>query len=273
MLLKDGNEMVDQKDKKTIIVKQKSAPDITVDLAEFLEVLGSPVRLAILKLLESKPMDVENISHFLWKDYHKTSSRENTKNHVDKLLSIGVVMKQPGIRENRAVINYVMIPGSIETIMRTLGKVMKFNLNLELSSQVLGVQDKISEEFSSSFASIKVLGGEEDGKEFSLRGDEIKVGRVDPKNVAKYDPKNDIALSDKYEAVTRISKPHAKLILEDGKWFIAHCEGVNQTYLWNKKLEKDRKELLKDGDVIALAEGTKGVRLVFLQPKTKSKDN
>jgi len=255
------------KERETVIIEQENAPDITVELSEFLDVLGSDVRLKILKLLQSKPVDVETISTLLLRRYSKTSSRENTKKHIDKLLSVGLIMKQPGIRDNRAVINYVIVPGAVETIMRTLSKVMKFDLNLKLSGKAAGIQRRVLDEFSRSLAYVRVLGGPDDGQEFLLKKDDIKVGRIDPEHMNKYDPENDVVLSESYKAVTRVWRPHAKLTLEKDQWYVEHCEGKNLTYLWNRRLDKHRRLKLKNGDIISLAKGTKGVRLVFLLPK------
>lgn len=255
------------KDRETIVIKQKDAPDITVELAKYLDILGSPVRLKILKMLERDRMDVETISHLLWKG-GKISSRENTKRHVDKLLSIGLVRKEPGMKNDRPVINYVLVPGSIETVIRTINEVMKLDLTFELRSLVAGVQERFSEEFP-SFAIIRVLGGKDDGREFPLKRTEVKIGREDPENKEKYDSENDVILSNEYRAVTRVWKPHARLLLENGQWYIEHCEGKSDTYLWNKKLDKYRKEKLKNGDMINLAQGDKGARLVFILPRSE----
>ena len=261
-----------RKNKETIIIKQQDAPDITVELAKYLDVLGSPIRLNILKLLGSEPMDVELVSHWLYKKFNKISSRENTKRHIDKLLSIGFLVKQPGLRNNRAVINYVLVNGSIETAMRTLNKVIKFDLGFEVNSKVQGVRDKISDHFLDTFAIVKILGGVDDGHDFLLKETEIKIGRVDPDNIDKYNPEIDIVLSDQYRAVTRVGKPHARLLFVNNEWYIELCEGQNPTYLWNKQLEKNKKQRLKDGDIIHLAEGPKGVRLLFLNPKPENKE-
>jgi hypothetical protein len=262
------------KDRETIVIKQKDAPDITVELAGYLDILGSAVRLKILRLLELEPIDVEFISHLLWKRYGKTSSRENTKKHVDKLLSIGLVMKKPGERDNRAVMNYVMVPGSVETVMRTLRKVMKWDLKFELSSKLAGVRERVSEEFSKSFAVVRVLGGVDDRREFILKETDVRVGRVDPENTNKYDLENDIVLSDDYRLITRASKPHARLFLENGQWYVQHAKGQNPTYLWNERLDENRKRKLKNGDIIHLAEtkGTKSAHLVFILPEAKNKN-
>src|SRR5208337_333557 len=261
--------MVGPKAVETIVIKQKNAADITVELAEYLEILGSSVRLTILRMLMVEPMDVQYISHCLWQK-GITSTRENTKNHIDKLLRVGLVVKQTGERDNRAVMQYALVPGSIEVAMRTLSRVMKMDLKLELRSQAEDVKAKFGEELLQGFASIKVLGGADDGHVFLLRKDDIKMGRVDLEKQDEYDPQNDIVLSDSYGVVTRVSKPHAKLFLENGQWYVEHCEGVNGTYLWERKLAKNRKETLKHGDMITLAEGAKSVRLVFEPPKPKN---
>ena len=250
--------------KKTIIIKQKDAPDLTVELAKYLDVLGSTVRLKIIRLLDSNPMDIEFVSHMLWKKYGKISSRENTKKHIDKLLEIGLVKKIPGIRDNRAVINYMLVPGAIEMITRTLSKVMKFDLELELNRKAKQVNKRINEELAEKHAVLRVLNGLDDGREFFLKKNLIRIGRIDPENTDDYDSENDVILSDSYEAVTRVSKPHAVIVIDNEKYYIEHCEGINSTYLWNRKLEKHRKIELNNGDMIYLAKGEKGARFVFL---------
>ncbi|MCJ7424614.1 DUF4263 domain-containing protein [Candidatus Bathyarchaeota archaeon] len=261
--------MAGAKGKETIIIKRKNAPDTTVDLAKYLSILRSPVRLKILELIEPEPLEAEAIASSLCEKYGITTTRENTMNHVRKLLMVGMLMKQTGQRDDRPVAKYALVPGSIEIAIRTLSKVMKLDLKLELSNMVAEVREGISEKLSESFAFVRVLGGVDDGRKFLLREDEARIGRTDPENKEKYDPQNDVVLSDEYRAVSRVWKPHAKLILEDGHWSIEHCEGVNETHLWDKKLDKYKKERLRDGDMVSLAEGGKGVRLVFLLPKSK----
>ncbi|MDD1673640.1 MAG: hypothetical protein LUP99_04440, partial [Methanomicrobiales archaeon] len=59
--------------------------DFLQELSEYLDVLSSSVRLRILKLIEKKPKDARTISHEIETSY------ENTKKHLDKLLSIGLI--------------------------------------------------------------------------------------------------------------------------------------------------------------------------------------
>jgi pSer/pThr/pTyr-binding forkhead associated (FHA) protein len=262
--------MVGPKAGETIVIKQKNATDITVELADYIEILGSSVRLTILKMLMVEPMDIQYISHCL---YEKgiTSTRENTKNHIDKLLKIGLVVRQTGERDSRAVMQYALVPGSLEGAIRTLSRVMKMDLTLELISQAQDVKAKIGEELLQGFVTVKVPSGADDGHVFYPGKYEVRIGRVDIENQDKYDPKNDIVLSDSYGVVTRVSKPHARLLLEGDHWCVEHREGVNGTHLWERKLSKNKKEPLKHGDIITLAEGAKSVRLVFEFPKIKNK--
>jgi pSer/pThr/pTyr-binding forkhead associated (FHA) protein len=102
---------------------------------------------------------------------------------------------------------------------------------------------------------------------FRLRIDSIRIGRIDPKAEKEYDQQHDIALSQKYVAVSRVWRPHARLIREENEWFIEHCEGSNGTYLENRKLEKHVKEKLRDHNVVDLAIGEGSARLVFLAPE------
>jgi hypothetical protein len=65
--------------------------DLIDDLSVYLDVLSSGARLRILKLLSTRSMDATSISREIETSY------ENTKKHLDRLLSIGVIRKEAGI--------------------------------------------------------------------------------------------------------------------------------------------------------------------------------
>jgi DNA-binding transcriptional ArsR family regulator len=266
----EGRFLAEPKNNATIEIKKKDHPDLTIELAEYLEILGSTIRLDILRLIQSKPMDVQYISDCLDDKMQITSSRQNTETHIDKLLKIGLVAKRPGEREGRAVMQYAVVPGSIEAAIRTLNKVLKMNLTFELKSQVQKTKEKLKDEFSQKVATLRVLGGVDDGRVFPLNKNEVNIGRIDYEKRDKINLENDVVLSNSYGAVSRVTKPHARMLFENGQWYIIHCEGVNGTYLWERKLSNGHKEALKDGDIIALAEGAKSARLLFELPKAKT---
>lgn len=252
------------KDTKTIVIKNSDDLDMTVELASYLDVLGSVPRLKILKIIEKQPLDVESISHELYA-IKIVSTRENTEKHMKKLLSMGLVRKEPGEKNGRAVMNYHVVTGSVETALRTIKKVLKLDLSIELETEAKHVEKTLCKEFCS--ASIRVLGGVDDGKEFALTKSAVRIGREDPKEISQYDPETDIVLSDEYKAVSRVWKPHALLTFENGEWYIEHGESTNSTTLWGRKLIRGRKEKLKSEDIIRLANAEKSVKLLFQLPK------
>jgi predicted transcriptional regulator len=75
-------------DSRTLILGTDT--DDLKELSEYLDVLSSSTRLKILKVIERRPKDVRQIS------YEIETSYENTKKHLDKLMSIGVVRKEAG---------------------------------------------------------------------------------------------------------------------------------------------------------------------------------
>jgi hypothetical protein len=257
------------------INKTINSPD-DFDLAEFLETLGNNTRMAILRLLKTKAMDVQLISHCLNKDEHITSCRINTKNHVDKLLKLGLLRKQTGERDGRAVMQYVFVPGRIEAAIRILNEALSMNLNVDVWKKAHETKENLSG-LLEEHATLRVLGGFDDGVVFPLRKDAIKLGRIDKAKKNSYDSENDVVLSDSYRAVTRVSKPHARLIRENSKWYVENCEGLNGTFILKKdklnnikKRVLGKKELL-DGDTIILAKGLKSVSLVFRLPTPEIK--
>ncbi len=253
--------MKEQNESETIVIEEDS--DFVKELSEYLDVLSSSVRLKILKLIEKEPKDIRTISSDIKTSY------ENTKKHLDKLLNIGVVRKEIGLgRETvkgvHPVWKYSLVPGGLEAVLRNLG--IFSNVTFELSDRVATVKGRISEEFISKVPMIKVLGGPDDGKVFPIKKESVRIGRVDLRKQDKYDPENDIVLSGEYRAVTRVSKPHARLTLEGGEWYLEDCESKGGTYLNDKKLDKYRKTKLNDSDMIGLSKGLLGAHLLFSLP-------
>ena len=252
---------------KTISIEEDS--DFINELSEYLDVLSNDVRLKMLKLIRKGPIDNRAISELLKKEYGISSSYQNTKNHLDKLLGIGVIKMEPGVIERslkgpKAVMNYIFIPGGLEAILRSLGVFSSFKL--ELSDKIEQISRKISEELIGKVPMIRVLGGADDGKVFVVESTSPKIGRVDPEKKDRFDPMADIVLSGNYRAVTRVSNPHARLTLDGNDWYIEDCESKGGTYVNDERLDSYKKTKLNDGDMIGLAKGSLGVCLLFSLP-------
>jgi DNA-binding transcriptional ArsR family regulator len=250
----------------TLIVHEES--DSLEELSEYLDVLSSSARLRILKFLEKKPRDARAISKEIETSY------ENTKKHLDKLLSIGVIKKEAGLgaptsKGIHPVWEYSLVPGGLEAIIRNLGLFSNTRVQVvgsEIARRLDEVKGTLSKEVLGNVPAAIVLGGPDDGKVFYLKHDTVAIGRNDPENAKSFREDADIVLSDSYTAVTRVSRPHGKFTREKGDWFIEDCGSTGGTQLNNHKLEKGAKSTLHDGDLLELAKGISGVRLVVILP-------
>ena len=122
--------MADEKtqEKGRTIILESTADDYS-ELSEYLEVLSNSQRLKILKILEKGPREVRKIASEI------DTSYENTKKHLDKLLSTGLIRKEAGLGEVTSkgvhpVWKYSLVPGAMEAIVRNLGIFSNMRINL-----------------------------------------------------------------------------------------------------------------------------------------------
>jgi len=251
----------------TIIIHEES--DSLEELSEYLDVLSSSARLRILKFLEKKPRDARSISREIETSY------ENTKKHLDKLLSIGVIKKEAGLgaptsKGIHPVWEYSLVPGGLEAIIRNLGLFSNTRVEIkgsEISRKLDEVKNALNREVLGDVPAVIVLGGSEDARVFLLKNDSISIGRIDPASRTAFDPDENIILSESYSAVTRVSRPHCRIIRDKDAWYIEDCGSTGGTQLNNKRLEKNVRTLLHDGDLMELAKGVYGVRFLAILPK------
>lgn len=250
----------------TLIIPEES--DSLEELSDYLDVLSSSARLRILKFLEKKPRDARSISKEIETSY------ENTKKHLDKLLGVGVIKKEAGLgaptsKGIHPVWQYSLVPGGFEAIIRNLSLFSNTRVNVmgsEISERLDAVKGTISKEVLGNTPAVIVLGGPDDAKAFLLREDTIRMGRTDPENKASSQPTSDVIFSEGYSAVTRVSRPHGRFIRKNDNWFIEDCGSTGGTQINNKKIEKGVPSALHDGDLIELAKGVSGIKLLMVLP-------
>ncbi len=257
--------MTDNDDSRTLILDIDT--DDLHELSEYLDVLSSSTRLKILKVIERRPKDVRQISSEIETSY------ENTKKHLDKLLSIGVVRKEAGLSRPTAkgihpVWKYSLVPGGLEAITRSLGLFSNLKLTLTdavLAKKLAGVRETLSGEFAGQPPVVILLGGAEDGRVFPLGHGSIAIGRAHPD--APGLSGQEIVLGEEYAAVTRVSKPHARLTRRrDGAWLVEDGGSTGGTFVNGTPLDRVTRRELHDGDLIELAKGARGATLVFVVP-------
>lgn len=250
----------------TLIVPAES--DSLEELSDYLDVLSSSARLRILKFLEKKPRDARSISKEIETSY------ENTKKHLDKLLSIGVIKKEAGLgaptsKGIHPVWQYSLVPGGLEAIIRNLSLFSNTRVSVvgsEISQRLDAVKGTISREVLGNVPAVIVLGGPDDAKVFLIREESVNIGRCDPENMKSYHPASDVVFSEGYTAVTRVSKPHGRFLHKNDGWFIEDCGSTGGTQVNNKRLEKAVPVALRDGDLIELAKGVSGIKLLMVLP-------
>lgn len=249
---------------KTVI--REEVPDYFQELSEYLEVLSNSQRLKILKMLEKKPRDVRTIASEIETSY------ENTKKHLDRLMSMGLIRKEVGLGPQTSkgvhpVWKYSLVPGAMEAIIRNLGffSNMRIQLSdLDLKRRLEDVRSAIEGEITGNQPVLIVLGGPEDGKFFFIGGKGARIGRID--QTVKEDPSGDVVLGRDYSSVSRVSRPHAVIRREGKKWLIEDRGSTGGTFLNGNALQKGVATEVSDGDVIELAKGPAGARLLVILP-------
>ena len=251
----------------TIVVEDTG--DSLDELSEYLDVLSSSARLRIVKALEKGPRDVRTISHEI------DTSYENTKKHLDRLLSIGVIKKEVGLgaptsRGIQPVWQYSIVRGGLEAIIRNLGVFSNTRVQIvdgEISRRLESVKKTLAKDVLGGVPAAIVMGGADDGKIFLLKKETIIIGRSDPGKRPVGSTEHDVCLSNSYTAVTRISNPHGRFIHELDTWYIEDSGSTGGTRLNNRRLEKSARTALHDGDIIELAKGASGAKLLMLIPQ------
>ena len=255
-------------DKAHTIVVEDTADSLD-ELSRYLDILSSSARLRILKVLENGPRDVRTISNEI------DTSYENTKKHLNRLLSIGVIKKEAGLgaptsRGIQPVWQYSIVRGGLETIIRNLGIFSNTRVQIvdgEISRRLESVKKTFANDVLGGVPAAIVMGGADDGKIFLLKKETILIGRSDPGKRPVGSTEHDVCLSNSYTAVTRISNPHGRFIHELDTWYIEDSGSTGGTRLNNRRLEKGARAALHDGDIIELAKGTSGAKLLMLIPK------
>jgi hypothetical protein len=242
--------------------------DTLKDLAKKIDVLGNDVRLKLLIIIgaESKNKlgnrglsDLRKLTSVLRHNFQIEMTENGVKKHLNWLLNAGFIKREPGsanrsMRGPRTVWNFILVPGSLEAVNNDVNR---------LTRAIADIKTGITES-DLSYPMVRVLGGSDDGHIFGLFKDEIRIGRKGGVDLTDPEFREDIILSNSYESVTRITKPHATLTKEkDGEWYLEDNNSKCGVFV-NNDDQTEGKVKLADGDVIKLALGEGGAELVFV---------
>lgn len=264
---------------KTVMMTE--GMDYYEDLSSYLNVLSNPVRLRILKIIEHTPKEASEIANGIGTSY------VNTKKHLEKMLTAGIITKETGFGRNTSrgslpVWKYSTRPGGIEEIIRNLGLFSNLDIHIkgsELGEKVNEARRMISREYAGETPVIFVLGGPADGKTIPLSDDVTRIGREVKRlgplmtehdaSAVQYAPPGSlmgdaaIVIHRDFDLVTRISRPHAEIRHKESGWFLTDRGSTGGTYLNDTQCDANKEVRLMAGDIIDLARGPRGVRFLF----------
>jgi DNA-binding transcriptional ArsR family regulator len=250
-------------EKKTISIS--SDPIFLEELSEYLEVLSNPLRLKIVKFIEREPREMTAIAE------HVGMSYQNTKKHLDRLVSTGLVQRAAGFgRETERGIapvwKYSLADGGLENLTKTLGVFSSIATPMgynDISERIRAVRSALGENGGPAGPVLYLIGGPADGRAFILTTDRIPMGREDPDNPPT-GAEGMVVLPIEYRAVTRVTKPHAFLVQSVDSWQIEDNASTGGTFLNSVRLDPLKRTPLANGDVIDLSVGANAARFLFI---------
>jgi len=250
-------------EQKTLSIS--SDPVFLEELSEYLEVLANPLRLKILKFIEQEPKEITAIAG------HTGMSYQNTKKHLDLLLSTGLVKRGAGFgRETERGIapvwKYSLADGAFENLSTTLAVFSSITTPMgynDVRNRIRTVRSTFEERGGPEGPVLYLIGGPADGRTFILTSDRIPMGREDPDH-SPAGTGEMVVLPDEYRAVTRVTKPHAYITRTADCWQIEDNGSTGGTFLNSRRLEPLCMTPLDGGDVIDLSIGVNAARFLFI---------
>ena len=247
-------------------VQAKRDPEYLEEMSEYLNALANPTRLRILAALESRPLELKEISSITRTSY------ENTRKHLDKLVLAGLVRKDPGLSGEtmtgvHPVWKYSLAPGGMEAVITNLSMFSRVPLMIthqELADQITTVRAGLADQFGESKPGLYLTTGPEEKQVFSLGGEKILIGRTDPTDPAASGADGSrVVLSSEYRSVSRVTRPHC-IIWHQGEWEIEDQGSTSGTFVNAQVIQPQTRQMIRDGDIITLGTGPFSARFLFL---------
>lgn len=256
-MVSDGSEHLTE---RTILTE--SDPDFISDLSEYLDVLASPVRLNILAYIGIRPRTARQVSHYIKTSY------QNAQKHLTQLQSLGLIRKEIGlsdepINQGQPVFYYALVPGGMDHTLRSLalfssvaGKTVS-----EFSERLKSARDGLKGIMQITGPRLMVTSGPESGRSYDLTEDVYRIGRIE-EGWDGISPEPAILISEDYRSVSRVSRPHAWIMRQEGKWTITEGSSKGGTTV-NGIPVLYEPVFLRDEDLIELSPYPLGIGLLF----------
>ncbi|MDD1679619.1 MAG: FHA domain-containing protein [Methanomicrobiales archaeon] len=252
------------RDRKTLAIENDA--DFVQEIADFMEALGHPQRLKILKAIEKEPKEIRQIAEDTGMTY------ENTKKHLRRLLATGLVNReagfgQPTTRGMLPVWKYSLSTDVATMIIRNLGVLSTIRSALTdtlISQRIDEIRSSVARFLTGSETALVVICGPQDGRVFPLTVPRVALGREDDTHRAADKNPSYLTLLPDHVSVTRISHPHAIVSREKGKWFVTDTGSTSGTAVNGDPLTAGTPVSLHSGDVIELGKGVTSAWVVLI---------
>jgi len=250
-----AGETTRRHDRKTLVIE--SDADFIREISEFLDALGHPQRLMILRVIEKDPKEIRQIA------LETGMSYENTKKHLQRLLGTGLVRKEAGFGQQTSrglfpVWKYVLTPDAVTAIIRTLGIFSTIGRSVSdsiVSSRLDEIRSAVTRSLTGGEAALVVISGPQDGLVFPLTTSPVSIGREDEIQIPRDKNRSSLILSSYHGSVTRISHPHAVIYHENDGWFIVDKGSTSGTAINANPAPPETPVPLHNGDMIELGRG------------------
>jgi hypothetical protein len=239
-----------------------SDPEFISDLSEYLDVLASPVRLHILSYVGTRSRTVRQISHEIETSY------ENTKKHLTRLLSLGLIRKEIGVSDELAnqgqpVFLYSLVPEGLDRTISSLAifSTVSGKTIAGLSDRLESAKTSLQEILPATGPRLSISSEAENGRTYDLTEDVYRIGRIEEgwDGIA---PEPAILIPEEYRSVSRVSRPHAWIRKRAGQWTITEGSSKGGTTINGISVSHDP-VYLTNGDLIELSPGPLGAGLLF----------
>jgi DNA-binding MarR family transcriptional regulator len=221
------------------VIAHDSIPAKEVDfaaLARDLRPLSYEKRLELLHFL-MRPHYLEEIAS------HLHMARQAAQKHIDQLLEIGVIKKQPGRRETGPVVEYVVVPQRLFALSEEFSKlgVLKPLAMEEALSRTQVVTKNPRALAAPAGPALVMVHGMKTGNAFRLAPGTgpWTIGRDADRTIhIDYDP--------------YVSNRHAEVALRNGQFVLVDTFSTNGTFLNWERLPRGGEVALNPGDVVGV---------------------
>jgi DNA-binding transcriptional ArsR family regulator len=260
----NGAETTGRQERKTLAME--SDADFFQELSDFMDALGNPQRLKILKAIENEPKEIRQIAEETGMTY------ENTKKHLRRLLGTGLIKREAGFGQPTSrgmfpVWKYSLIAGAAGTIIRNLGVFSTIRGALAdsmIASRIDEIRSSVARVLTGSEAALVIVSGPQDGRVFPLTASRISLGREDDTRRSLDKSHSHLTLPAYHVSVTRISHPHAIIQRIGGEWFVTDTGSTSGTAVNGTPLVPDTQVPLHSGDILELGKGATSVWVILI---------